>query len=80
MPWKSFSHHHSMQTDRIKYVQHNQTNGESSTMVFYIRSSKTYHYQSRFLKLLDGIAFVGGIVEAVFGFFIFMAIFGRIFF
>ena len=79
-PWQKISHHHSLQTDKIRYVQHNSSTPDSSSLIYYHRSSRTNFYTSRFLKLLDAVAFVGGIFQAVLGFFVFMVAFGRIFY
>jgi hypothetical protein len=72
MPWSIIEQHRSLMADNFRFIQHNNTQGESSTLLFFERSHKTILYQSGYLQLLDAFAFVGGIFSSVLALFAFM--------
>jgi hypothetical protein len=80
-PWPSYQTYHSIMADQFRYIQHNNTIGESSTLFYIHRSYKTIIYESNYMTLLDAFAFVGGIFQFIMGvFLLFMTPLTRMFY
>ena len=53
---------------------------DSTTLIYFQRSSNTVVHDRAYYKLVDAASYVGGIFEAMIGLFVFISVFSRLFF